>query len=364
MKIYSYLKFGLMAGGATSGIVGYYQRNSIEEKVASFQEKIERNSEVPLLKLGHKESASFPWEFNPNDIEEEDWEFRKVEILGSGAQTRHLVKKDKGDREGFLVFTGLATAEHISGESRVTLASEEEAETSAGIIVCLGWVPKEKAMEGADPDLMDKYSVSVEEENTGKEIIESVYRDTMGGFKFKLNKQGENPTSVEQLVDPEEATKNELKAARYLLHRLNPTTDHPDDNPDTEASLYSPIDELFEGEDAVKGYTGYHRVSGFLRKGEDEDKMKGRTNKGPTRVSKVDLLPMANYYKYKNISAYEYYLDLATDDDEVYNTTLPQPLHFDRPLERTEELEKNNYYTGYDKLMKYGGVLAAIGLIL
>ena len=30
-----------------------------------------------------------------HSIEEEDWEFRKVEILGSGAQTRHLVKKKK-----------------------------------------------------------------------------------------------------------------------------------------------------------------------------------------------------------------------------------------------------------------------------
>ena len=364
MKIAQHMKTALCAGGITAAVIGYHQRWKTDNKLARFQEKIEKNSSEPIFKLGHRESGLFPWEFNPHNIEEEDWEFRKVEILGSGAQTRHLVKKNKGDREGFLVFTGFATSESISGEGRITLHSEETAEVNGGILVCLGWIPKEKLEEGLDPNHMDRYIVSIEEKYAGKKIIDSVYRDKVSGHKFKIEKKGESPTSIEQLVDPEEASKNELKAARYLLHRLNPTTDHPDDNPEEKTSLFSPIDEYFQGEGPLPGYTGYHKVAGFLRRGEEENKMQGRTNRGPTRVSKVDLLPMANYYKFKNLSAYEYYLDLATDDDELYQNSTPQLLHFNKPLELIEDLEKNNYYDGYDKLMKYGGILAAVGILI
>jgi len=118
------------------------------------------------------------------------------------------------------------------------------------------------------------------------------------------------------------------------------------------------------GPSKLDTYMGYFQIRGYLRKGEEDDWLLGRLNKGQRNVHKVDVAKIAGFYRFRNPSAYEYYLDRSTDDDLSYKTLLPQPNHLSKPFEHLEPFEKDAYYTGYKKLLKYSSALAVLGLLI
>lgn len=352
----------LITAGAIGAVFSYSQVHKINDKLAYIKKKLETNGALPIKELSTKESAMLPWEFKPESLEKDDWEFRRVQVKGGLFGTRHLVRRDKGDRPGYLVFAAMPTAQHVVKEVGIPMISEATIGAQTGIIVCLGWVPLEAIEKVLDTNMVQKDIVLLDElYKDAKKAPIGIYRDPFTGFMY--NKEIHNaftypPDSFDEFINPDIA-----KARTVLGEALHPTTEFPSGEAGLE-DLPADSEMNYWGEPRLPTFEGYYNIKGYLRKGEEDDWLLGRVNKGIRNVNKVDVAKIAGFYRFRNPSAYEYYLDRSTDDQEEYDNLLPQPNHLNKGFEHLEPFEKDSYYEGYKKMAKISSLLAIVGLLI
>lgn len=357
------LKRPLMATGIAGAIFSYAQVHKVNQKLDYIKDKLESNGKEPIMELTTRESANFPWEFDPMSLEKEDWEFRRVRVKGGLFATRHLVRRDKGNRPGYLVFGAMPTAQHTVKDIEIPSISEANIGAQTGIVVCLGWIPME-AKEKAIGDFMVQSDVVLLDElyQNSKFIPKSRYQDPFTGFIYETAIADDKNIPIKDPFD--DSSNPELRKARVVLgEALYPSSDDPDARPFIE-KLPANSEMTHWGKSRLPSYEGYYHMRGYLRKGEDTDYLFGRYNDDLRNVNKVDIVKIAGFYRFRNPSAYEYYIERSTDDEEEYKNLLPQPNHLNKGFEHLEPFEKDSYYNGYNYMMKLSSVLTILGLLI
>jgi len=362
MKGYLTFKRSMLAIGASSALLAYSQVHKIDAKVAYIKDKLETNGKQPILELSTRQSAEFPWEFNAASLDKDDWEFRRVQVKGGLFATRHLVRRDKGDKPGYLVFGAMPTAQHVVKESGVAVMSEATIGAQRGIVVCLGWVPEEATAHAIGDRMMQDDTVLLEDLYSSAKVAPSGrISDPYTNFEYELTTLDDANIPEDNLFDDSENPDMD-KARQVLGEFAMPTSDTEGMAP---PEPLGPTSEMYYwGKSKLPTYQGYYHVRGYLRKGEESDWLLGRVNKGHRDVSRVDIAKIAGFYRFRNPSAYEYYIDRSTDDEHAYKTLLPQPNHLTNAFAHLEPFEKDGYYTGYKRLLKYSSALAALALII
>lgn len=357
------LKRPLLAIGLTGALFSYVQVHKIEDKLGYIRQKLETNGKVPILELSTKQSAFFPWEFDATSLDKEDWEFRRVQVKGGLFATRHLVRRDKGDRPGYLVFAGMPTAQQPVKELEHTLLSEATIGAQKGIVVCLGWVPLE-AKDRVIGDYMVQNDVVLIEDlyENAKVVPQGRFKDPSTGFIYETTVVDDTNIPIDNLFDDSE-NPDYAKVRTVLGEAIHPSTDDPS-APEPPKPLPNTSEMHYWGPTKLPTYQGYYHMRGYLRKGEADDWLLGRVNKGIRNINKVDVAKIAGFYRFRNPSAYEYYIDRSTDNDQEYNNLLPQPNHLSKGFEHLEPFEKDSYYDGYKKAMKWSSALAVLGLLI
>ena len=352
----------LITTGAVGAVFAYSQVHKVNEKLAHIKNKLETNGSMPVYELSAREASNLPWEFNPSSLEKDDWEFRRVKVKGGLFGTRHYVRRDKGDRPGYLVFAGMPTAQHVVKENDIPLISEATIGAQLGIIVCLGWVPMEAVEKGLEDHMVQSDAVLLDEKyKDSKYVPEGLYHDPYTGFMY--NKPADNsildkPGSFDSFIDPD------VQKARYVLGEgVLPTTENPNAKPGY-GDLPFNSEMNYWGSSKLPTYEGHYEIKGYLRKGDEDDWLLGRVNNGIRGVDKIDVAKIAGFYRFRNPSAYTYYLDRSTDNQEEYDNLLPQPNHLNKGFEHLEPFEKDSYYEGYNKMIKMSSFVALLGLLL
>ena len=363
MKSIRRFKNVLLATGVAGSVFSYSQIHKINEKVAYIKHKLETNGAEPILDLSTKESAFLPWEFNPSSLEKEDWEFRRVQIKGGLFGTRHFVRRDKGDRPGYLVFTGMPTAQHVVKELDIPLISEATVGAQKGVIVCLGWLPMEAAHKALGDSMVKNEIVLLDDlYKDATKIPPGVFRDPYTGFRYEKATYDDSTIPLAEPFD--DSLYPDVRKARIALGQaMYPTSDNPDNLPAPD-DLPADSEMQYWGRSNLQTYDGYYNMRGYLRKTEDSDWLLGRTNRNIRNINRVDLAKIAGFYRFRNPSAYEYYIDKSTDDDSEYDNLLPQPNHLHKGFEHLEPFEKDAYFDGYNKMLKWSSVLAVFGLLI
>ena len=363
MKSVRKLKRGLLAAGIAGAVFSYTQVHKINDKLSYIKQKLETNGKEPILDLSTRESAEFPWEFDPTSLEKENWEFRRVQVKGGLFGTRHLVRRDKGDRPGYLVFAGMPTAQQVVKDISIPMFSEANVGAQSGIIVCLGWVPLEAAEKAVGEHMLQKDIVLFDLHYEDAKYSQATrYQDPFTGFIYEKSYSDDSTIPLEEPFD--DWRNPEVHKARVVLgEAVYKTTDDPDGLP-APAELPGDSEMSYWGRSNLPTYEGYYNVRGYLRKGEEDDWLLGRVNQGIKNINKVDIAKIAGFYRFRNPSAYEYYLDRSTDDDKEYDEMLPQPNHLNKGFEHLEPFEKDAYYDGYKRMMKWSSALAVVGLII
>ena len=353
----------LLTAGVAGSLFAYSQVHKINGKLEYIKTNLDKNGKEPLLELTSMNSTVFPWEFSPDSIESENWEFRRVKVKGGLFATRHLIRRDKGDRPGYLVFAGMPTSQHVVKELNIPVFTEETVGAQNGIIVCLGWIPLEATHRILGSGMLQNEVVLNDDiYKDSKNIIAGRYKDPFTGFIYNKAVAKDERLPIDEPYD--DSLNPDLRKARYVLgEALNPTTEDPDGikpmrelGPDSEMSYW--------GESNLPTYEGLYHIKGYLRKGEKSDWLLGRVNKGIRNVNKIDVTKIAGFYRFRNPSAYEYYLDRCTENDEEYESMLPQPNNLNKPFEHLEPFEKDAYYDGYNRMMKWAGVITVLGLLI
>lgn len=257
----------------------------------------------------------------------------------------------------------MPTSQQVVKDLLIPILAEANIGAQTGIVVCLGWVPIDDTLSGLSEHMVQPDVVLIEDlYEDSKMVTPGRIQDPYTGFFYKITSKDdmtrptENPYDYTDNPDLEKA--HIMRGETYMESSTIPNgLPLPEPLPVTSEMHYW-------GESKLPTYQGYYHMRGYLRKGEDDDWLLGRVNKGTRDVRKVDIAKIAGFYRFRNPSAYEYYIDRSTDDDKEYNTVMPQPNHLSKGFEHLEPFEKDAYYTGYKKLLKYASALAVLGLVI
>jgi len=104
----------------------------------------------------------------------------------------------------------------------------------------------------------------------------------------------------------------------------------------------------------------YVKLEGILRKGEEQDWLRGRRiSKREGTAQRVDLKRMVGYFGFHNEGSDYYYLERAVEDLEKAPQQLPVPTDFSDTMKHVEDYERDSNY----KKLKTLRNLSLLGVI-
>ena len=307
--------------GLTGALLAITQLHKLKSHNKHLRESLKTNSEEKLLTIDGPNVLSFPWERRPEDLSApEDWEFRKITIKGILGNNTHLVYREREGKPGYLVFKPLITAtmrNNPLAKSKVPEALDPQ----TGIMVNLGWLPFEKGkdVKNIKVTYVKKYEPGTNNEEGEAEELPSIFPQIRNPYTSIVYK-GEG---VDELDEKE-------------------------------------VIEGWDDEEVV--------ITGFLRKGEEEDRLIGRRNWRKEYVNCViDLERMSAFYGFINhSSAREYYLETAVEKNlaKVKKNNDLIPSSFENSEAILKEYEEDKISGKYKKLRNISGILALVGFFV
>lgn len=291
-------KWGVVGVGASTAFTGFYSRFKTNQLCKETLEKIAKHEKEPIYEVYGPEAQAYPW--NDQSLKSnEDWEFRKVRLFGTFGPSFSFVRRERNNEPGYLVFMPFYTAhEENPNVVNFTIDGSMIGSTNYGVMVCIGWVSKEKG----------------------------------------------------------------VKVSERLLHPVKPINvdENAQFTPfDTFTGLTVENGELVNYFGFDPSNTKISCIEGFVRKGEEKDFFRGIWSDDDTKQQNQINLPrmlrninLAN----KNISNY-WYIDRAVDRiDNKTGDILPQS--FENTYKYYEDLTKNNQLYNNSKKIGWLGTAA------
>lgn len=282
IRIGRVFKWGVVGVGASTAFTGFYSRYKTNKLCKEALEKIAKHEKEPIYEVYGEEARNYPW--NDQDLKSsKDWEFKKVRLFGQFGPSFSFVRRERNNEPGYLVFMPFYTAhEENPNVINFNIEGSKVGSTNYGVMVCLGWVSKERGIKELNPVGFEVKPTNIDKDSqfTPSDIFTGI-------------------------------TVNEEELANYF--GFNPTV------------------------------TKMVSIEGFIRKGEEKDFFRGIWSDDDTKQQNQINLPrmlrninLAN----KSISNY-WYVERAIDRiDGKTHDILPQS--FENTYKYYEELTKNN----------------------
>jgi len=122
---------------ALTGYTAFYQFESYLCKTKYFSKIQEDLAKFTPIEIKDQDAVIYPWLKEPTI---KNWEYKLIKIKGYFKEERFFIRRQRGDKEGYLVFAPFVTA-RTKLESDPNSTANPPLETS--IFVNLGWVPLE-----------------------------------------------------------------------------------------------------------------------------------------------------------------------------------------------------------------------------
>jgi cytochrome oxidase assembly protein ShyY1 len=121
-----------LAAGALGLTLGLCSLKTGYSLGADWQRLSSRAREGAVLPLTRLQALLLPWQDQPID----DWEFRKVEMVGYYRPERIVVARDRDGKPGYYIFAPFINMAQQPQEG-------SEAIYESGVVLNLGWLPRE-----------------------------------------------------------------------------------------------------------------------------------------------------------------------------------------------------------------------------
>lgn len=146
-------KYALACTGAAGVTVSLVAFSHVQKELESLRRAFKENSEKPEVELRGTDAMVFPW-----STFTEDWELRRVKLIGVFLKDRYFVRKELNGVPGFLIFKPFVTA-YAADVDFLIPEEEHRMARPRGILVNIGWVAADSVRNFEEPPLGRPFTV-------------------------------------------------------------------------------------------------------------------------------------------------------------------------------------------------------------